>query len=289
MGTALWVTLCGVGLLVGVIVGFGLRRRHAISVDPTRIDNSGQALDPEADPSPEPTPDTSGGIVIDSASFGSGKPRARRRPTHDDGARAAVIDLRRPADNPPPVTQRETEGSPVADPPGSIPDKRAADDVDAQIIDLRDRVTTPVPVHNLQFIHGIGPLLDFEMRRLGVVTLQDLAAISQADAEGLAEVVPELTAKKVRKKLRGRARTMLAAAGQYNIAQPPDTSGLRRVDGIGSTMARWLETRGITTLDQLAALDETGQATLQGALPEFPDRIATQQWVKQARHVQVKS
>jgi predicted flap endonuclease-1-like 5' DNA nuclease len=76
---------------------------------------------------------------------------------------------------------------------------------------------------------------------------------------------------------------MLDAAGKYNIAEPPDNGELRRVQGIGTTMMRWLETHDITSLEDLAALDKAQTRDLSNELTDDPNRIREQRWVNQAR------
>ncbi len=275
----MWIALCGVGLVVGVIVGFGLRRRHVISPEPARPETreveSSAAI--EAEPRSEPAGTSDDGVVIETAVFGAEARRSRVSQPDQESTTAPVIDLRRSADGP------ADAKPPASEPAVATLETAGSAEPDAEIIDLRDRVTQLVPIHNLQFVKGIGPALDLELRKHGVITLRDFVAMERDVAESVAVRVPEVTAKRLRKKLRGRARSMLAAAGEWNIAEPPDTSALRRIDGIGPTMARWLETQGVTRLEELAALDKPGRRALQERLADYPGRIAKQRWVHQAR------
>jgi predicted flap endonuclease-1-like 5' DNA nuclease len=115
-----------------------------------------------------------------------------------------------------------------------------------------------------------------------VETLQDLVDLDEAQL-GELEVGEVFIAEEARTKWIPEAQRLLVRASSAGRTPAPDLSELRRVQGIGHTMARWLESQGITHLDQLAALKKADVATLQEKLAEYPDRITTERWVKQAR------
>lgn len=178
-----------------------------------------------------------------------------------------------------------TAGVPSADPASPSPaggDAETGGEPGADVIDLRDRVRVAVPLHNLQFVRGIGPGVDLALRRQGITTLADLAGLDRAGIERVAATIDGLSAKQLRTR-RGRAREMLAAAESATVAAPPDTTALRLVRGIGPTMARWLETHDITDLETLAALDRDQVDRLEAQLVDHPGRIRAERWVKQAR------
>lgn len=78
---------------------------------------------------------------------------------------------------------------------------------------------------------------------------------------------------------------MVDAAAHGRVATADPGTELRRVQGIGTTMMRWLETQGITALAQLSALTKTDVDRLEAALTDYPGRIRTEKWRGQARRL----
>jgi predicted flap endonuclease-1-like 5' DNA nuclease len=74
-----------------------------------------------------------------------------------------------------------------------------------------------------------------------------------------------------------------------NNAPPPILSGvgepddLKLIVGIGPVLERMLHNLGVTTFRQIARWSESDSADFDAKLPEFPGRIARDQWVTQAR------
>jgi len=74
-----------------------------------------------------------------------------------------------------------------------------------------------------------------------------------------------------------------------NNAPPPILSGpagpddLKLIVGVGPVLERMLHNLGITTFRQIARWTERDVAEFDAKLPEFPGRIARDQWVTQAR------
>lgn len=276
MTTALWIALCAGGLVVGFVGGFGYRRRQA---SPGQAANPKPSADSASPAGSGPTDSPDQPSVVSAPDFSGPKAPDQRPMPVVEAHGARVIDLRRPV----PAPAR------AAHPAKALPDaarlEPQTERADAQVIDLRERSHAAVAVHNLQFVKGIGPLLDWELRRHGVISLADFVALDDARIDQLDQAIAVLRAKRVRNKLQPRAAAMLEAAAAGATATPPDTSELRRVHGIGHTMARWLETREITTLTQLAALDDDDIAELQAELTAFPGRIVDEGWVNQARQL----
>jgi predicted flap endonuclease-1-like 5' DNA nuclease len=312
VSTGLWVILSVAGLVIAFLAGAGFGRRRANAVTELRDPAArtgprsirpppGAAGDPDDVAPIEPDPDD--GVVVDTAAG------SRRREPASAGHDGRVIDLRRsgaaavatddpdgpiagePAAADPTAAAQTEEATPasrtsVAAPlevsPDPVTDAPATEpEPDDEVIDLRDRVRVAIPVHNLQFVRGIGPRVDLGLRRQGITTLAALAALDRAGVERVAATIDGLSAKQLSTR-RGRAREMLAAAEQASVAPPPDTTSLRLVQGIGSTMARWLETHDIIDLETLAALDREQVDLLEAQLVDFPGRIRAERWVKQA-------
>lgn len=61
------------------------------------------------------------------------------------------------------------------------------------------------------------------------------------------------------------------------------SSDLKQIKGIGPKLEKLLHDFGITTLAELALLDEVGLNELQSHLDQFPGRVEREQWVAQAR------
>ena len=197
-----------------------------------------------------------------------------------------VIDLRHPTVDAPPLhlgTPQGATGETVTTPSQMDRSEPFPDGPDADIIDLTGRVSVLVPIHNLQFVRGIGPEANRLLRSYRVRSLPDLTELGTDDIAKIGAHERGPSAKQIRNKLQPRAQQMLDAAGQYNIAEPPDNRELRRVQGIGTIMMRWLETQGITSLEELAALDKAQTQDLDAELADYPGRIREQRWVKQAR------
>ena len=74
-----------------------------------------------------------------------------------------------------------------------------------------------------------------------------------------------------------------------NNAPPPILSGpagpddLKLIVGVGPVLERMLHNLSVTTLRQIARWTERDIAEFDAKLPEFPGRIARDQWVTQAR------
>jgi predicted flap endonuclease-1-like 5' DNA nuclease len=259
MATSVWITLSVAGLFVGFLAGIGFRRR-----------------------------------AVRTTEFRSAGPTARQTtleavPDVEADNPGEVIELRGPTGDASPLrlgTPQRTTADAFSTPSQmdqSEPGGMLVEDRDADIIDLTGRVSDLIPIHNLQFVRGIGPEVDRVLRSHQVRSLVDLTELTADDAAKIEADQRAPSAKRIRKKLQPRAQQMLDAAGKYNVAEPPDNSELRRVQGIGTTMMRWLETHGITTLEDLAVLDKTQALDLNNELADYPNRIREQRWVKQAR------
>ena len=83
--------------------------------------------------------------------------------------------------------------------------------------------------------------------------------------------------------MRDAARTMVDTAARGRVAAADPGAELRRIQGIGTTMMRWLEAQGITSLAQLAELSKADIAALQDELTDYPGRIRAEKWRAQAR------
>jgi predicted flap endonuclease-1-like 5' DNA nuclease len=76
-----------------------------------------------------------------------------------------------------------------------------------------------------------------------------------------------------------------------NNAPPPILAGvgepddLKLIVGIGPVLERMLHNLGVTTFRQIARWSERDSAEFDAKLPEFPGRIARDQWVTQAREL----
>ena len=100
-----------------------------------------------------------------------------------------------------------------------------------------------------------------------------------------------------REQLFGELADARAEAARYrqlivdieNNAPPPILSGaagpddLKLIVGVGPVLERMLHNLGITTFRQIARWTERDVAEFDAKLPEFPGRIARDQWVIQAR------
>lgn len=62
-----------------------------------------------------------------------------------------------------------------------------------------------------------------------------------------------------------------------------ESQDLKQIKGIGPKLEKSLNSFGITTLTELASLDEVGINELQNHLDQFPGRVEREQWVSQAR------
>lgn len=165
----------------------------------------------------------------------------------------------------------------------AVTDRQPVEQPDAQVIDLA-AATRQVPLHNLQFIDGVGPRLDKRLRANGIVTVTDLAATGRKQLRRMLSAhVPEGDAGVDR--LRSDARTMVADAELGRTAPVDPGTELRRIQGIGTTMMRWLETQEITTLAQLAQLTKADITRLDEALADYPGRIRAEKWRGQARRL----
>lgn len=271
MTTAVWVILCVLGLMTGFAVGWSRRhRRAATAIEPT--------------PTPAPT-----------------RPRPEPdRPDTDDGPEAPVIDLRvlpgqgdvqttdaQPApdaDEVPAVEPADESAAPRLSLAGTaVAERQLVERPDAQVIDLL-AATRQVPLHNLQFIDGIGPRLDKRLRANGVVTVTDLASTGRKQLRRIVAAHLPNGADDV-DRVRGDARALVADAELGRVAPADPGTELRRIDGIGTTMMRWLETRGITTVAQLAQLTKADIARLEAELTDYPGRIRAEKWRGQARRL----
>lgn len=266
MTTAAWTTLSVIGLLVGFLVGVAFRRR------PVRTARTRATA-----------PLRTSGITGDGLAL---QPKLAAVPNTGGADSGEVIDLRHPTVDAPPLhlgTPQGATGETVTTPSQMDRSEPFPDGPDADIIDLTGRVSVLVPIHNLQFVRGIGPEADRLLRSYRVRSLPDLTELGTDDIAKIGAHERGPSAKQIRNKLQPRAQQMLDAAGQYNIAEPPDNRELRRVQGIGTIMMRWLETQGITSLEELAALDKAQTQDLDAELADYPGRIREQRWVKQAR------
>ena len=278
MTTAVWVILCVLGLMTGFAVGWSRRHRRADAIPSPAAEAELQT--------PEPAPEDE---------------------DHDDeGVEAPVIDLRvlpgegaddrwpaEPDDDEDDEGDDEDDGetatgasSPRLSLAGATatavaePETRT-EQPDAQVIDLA-AAARPVPLHNLQFVDGIGPRLDKRLRANGIVTVADLAATRRKELRPiLAAHAPGLEAEV--DTIRDSARSMVDAAARGRVAPQDPGSELRRIQGIGTTMMRWLEAQGITSLAQLAELSKADIAALQDELTDYPGRIRAEKWRAQAR------
>ncbi len=296
MTTAGWVALCVLGVVVGYIFGWTRRRRAQERGDiaagtprgapsttvarrgedhgtPTGQDHDARTDDHDAAPKGE---DHDARTVAATGQGGAGE--------------AAVIDLRVVPAPPSDVqeTQPEPDPAPEAAPRLSLASTTGvavaerAEDQDAQVIDLAAAARTAVALHNLQFLAGIGPRLDKRLRANGIVTVQDLAATRRKVLRRLiADHLPEDEATR----LLDDARALLELAARGRTAPADPGQELRRIQGIGTTMMRWLETQGVVSLDQLAGLTKHDIDRLEAALTDYPGRIRAEKWRGQARRL----
>lgn len=82
------------------------------------------------------------------------------------------------------------------------------------------------------------------------------------------------------------AAPLAASPASEAESAPVDTSGgepVTRLKGLGPKVAARLAELGITTVDQLAGLDDSAAATLDAQLGAFQGRMARDQWREQAR------
>lgn len=273
MTTAVWVILCVLGLMTGFAVGWSRRHRRAHAI-----------------PSPAAEAEPQLSEVAD-----------------DDGVEAPVIDLRvlpgEGSDERPAPEAAGDDDAGEDDPDDDDDDEDAApsprlslagatatavaeprvEQPDAQVIDLA-AAARPVPLHNLQFVDGIGPRLDKRLRANGIVTVTDLATTRRKELRPiLASHEPGLDAEV--DSIRESARSMVGAAERGRTAAADPGTELRRIQGIGTTMMRWLEVQGITSIAQLAELSKADIAALEDELTDYPGRIRAEKWRAQARNL----
>ena len=76
-----------------------------------------------------------------------------------------------------------------------------------------------------------------------------------------------------------KGKTKLGTAGSDH------SDDLKAISGIGPQMEELLNSFGIKSWEQLAALDKSGISTVDGALTDFPGRIERDEWVPQAKAI----
>lgn len=153
-----------------------------------------------------------------------------------------------------------------------------------------------VPADNLSLIAGIGPTMASDLKGLGIVTFQQLADLSDEEAENVNQqtgfpgrVEREEWREQARELMAGKAprakvdREQLAAANpQQAPAAPAETpDDLSKISGIGPAIAKNLNEHGIFTYRQVQDLSDA-EATQVDDLIGFPGRVQREQWREQA-------
>lgn len=284
MITAVWVTLCVLGVATGFAVGWNRRHRRA-QTDAATTKGANPASTTHA-------PKTTSAATA-TGTEGSAEDSAPAAPVIDLRVLPGQADTRAPAPDPRPDRSASHRGT-ASDPPDTTPrlslagtavqDPPTSDHQrDAQVIDLA-MASRQVPLHNLQFIDGIGPRLDKWLRANGIVTVTDLASARRKELRRIVSArLPGGDAAVDR--LRTDARELVEAAERARVAPVDPGHELRQIEGVGTTMMRWLETQGITTLAQLAQLTKADIARLDDALSDYPGRIREEKWRRQARRL----
>ena len=300
MTTAGWVVLCVLGLVVGFIAGWARRRRAQSSAASTTATasrpTSGSAATSGTDSPAEAAPPADTGsspeaAVIDlrvvstptaqATATGGGRSEPTEASPDPDGAATTAprLALATPAGPSRAADTHITDAHTSA--ADTVAPAHTTQDHTAEAIDL-SAGRAPIPLHNLQFIDGIGPRLDKRLRANGIVSVEDLAATGiKALRRLVAGHLPDDDARR----LRDDARALLDAAERGRTAAPNPGLELRRVQGIGTTMMRWLETQGITSLEALASLGKRDLDRLEAALTDHPGRIRAEKWRGQARRL----
>ena len=274
MTTAVWVILCVLGLMTGFALGWSRRHRRAeatTSPAPTRTPTPAPPAT-EVEPEHQVEVETHAAPVID------------LRVLPGEGAAETTMTRPTTADEPESDDEPSAPRLSLAGPGGTaVVDRHRTEQPDAQVIDLV-AATRQIPLHNLQFIDGLGPRLDKRLRANGIVTVTDLAAVRRKELRRLLSAhLPSGDADADR--FRANARALVADAELGRVAPADPGTELRRVQGIGTTMMRWLETKGITTLAQLAQLTKADIARLEDDLADYPGRIRAEKWRGQARRL----
>lgn len=159
----------------------------------------------------------------------------------------------------------------------------------------------PAPADNLSLIAGIGPTMASDLKGLGIVTFQQLANLSDEEAENVNQqtgfpgrVEREEWREQARELMAGKAprakvdREQLAATGAQvppaPVPEPPVPEApddLAKISGIGPTIAKNLNAHGIFTYKQIQALSDA-EAEEVDDLIGFPGRVKREQWREQA-------
>ncbi len=102
-----------------------------------------------------------------------------------------------------------------------------------------------------------------------------------ADKEAEAEALPE----PLRRVASFHAGSWKVGTTKLGTAGADHTDDLKVVSGIGPQMEKLLNSFGITSWEQLAALTPEEVATVDAALEDFPGRITRDEWVEQAQDI----
>ncbi|MEM8687674.1 MAG: helix-hairpin-helix domain-containing protein, partial [Pseudomonadota bacterium] len=222
-------------------------------------------------------------------------------------ARLDQISSGMPQTPPPPAAAAEPRADLFAAPAAAPPAGPAAAPVPAPAA----AAPTPAPADNerddLSLIAGIGPTIANELNGLGIQSFRQLAELSDDEAERVNEQTG-FPGRVEREEWREQARELMegkpprAKVDQEQLAAaeaapdpepepdpvpapaPPPPDDLALISGIGPAIAKSLNEYGITTFQQIAALEgeEVGRVNDHVG---FPGRIEREEWREQAKEL----
>ena len=100
--------------------------------------------------------------------------------------------------------------------------------------------------------------------------------------------VPKPPSKQEEALARVRARASKVNFERIGTAEARQRDDLKQIKGIGIFTEKKLNALGIYTFEQIARFQEADQQAVSKAIEFFPDRIARDEWVAQARELQKK-
>ncbi|MDH3303241.1 MAG: hypothetical protein OES24_22280, partial [Acidimicrobiia bacterium] len=171
-------------------------------------------------------------------------------------------------------------------------------------------------VDDLKQIRGIGPVMERTLQSFGIQTWEQVAAFTPDDIEKVTAAIDAFPGRIERDDWMGGAQALLDAghvpgdskpanaeparkdsANREKKAKKPSwqkvttklgapgaahTDDLKVINGIGPVMEKTLQSLGIQTWEQLAALGKADVDKVTAAIDAFPGRIERDEWVRQA-------
>ena len=135
---------------------------------------------------------------------------------------------------------------------------------------------------NLQLIDGVGPRLEQFLHREGITTFAQLAALNRNGATALQGKLPESPGRIERQQWVRQARQIVSGAMSLRVVPRSERHDLKRINGVGPVLERWLHGQGIYRFADLTALDDEAAAALSSKLEDFPGRVEREEWIRQA-------